>query len=257
MLPLFLAELKRSWIQLCRYPTEIIGGVVALTAVFYGLFLSARYIAGPGLQFGDRLDAIIVGYVLWSLVIFIMGDTAGGLQREAQTGTLEQVFLSPFGGPRVFLIRAAANLAIQLLINLGVLGLIMLLTGRYLSFPPALILPLIALLLGAYGLSMSMGALALLLKQVQQLLGIFNFALLFVLTVPVESWTGVAQLWGFLLPMASSAGILRSLMAQSQPLNLPLCAVALLNGISYFALGLWLFHFAERAAKRQGKLSGY
>ncbi|NEQ25246.1 MAG: ABC transporter permease, partial [Microcoleus sp. SIO2G3] len=44
MFELFLAELRRSWIQFIRYPTEAIGGVVITTSIFYGLFLSARYI---------------------------------------------------------------------------------------------------------------------------------------------------------------------------------------------------------------------
>jgi ABC-2 type transport system permease protein len=66
MLELFLAEFRRSWIQFIRYPVEAIGGIVITTSIFYGLFLSARYIAGPSLQFGDRLDAIVVGYTLWS-----------------------------------------------------------------------------------------------------------------------------------------------------------------------------------------------
>ena len=109
MFELFLAEFRRSWIQFTRYSTEAIGGVFITTVIFYGLFLSARYIAGPSLQFGNRLDAIVVGYVLWTLVLFIMGDIAGGLQNEAQTGTLEQLFLSPFGAPRVFLVRALAG----------------------------------------------------------------------------------------------------------------------------------------------------
>jgi ABC-2 type transport system permease protein len=60
---LLLAELKRSWTMLRRYGAETIGGIVATTVVFYGLFLSAKYVAGE-VQFGDRLDAIVVGYVL-------------------------------------------------------------------------------------------------------------------------------------------------------------------------------------------------
>ena len=95
MFELFLAEFKRSWIQFTRYSTEAIGGIIIITAVFYGLFVSARYIAGPNLQFGDRLDTIIIGYVLWTLVIFIMTDIAGNLQSEAQTGTLEQILRGP------------------------------------------------------------------------------------------------------------------------------------------------------------------
>jgi ABC-2 type transport system permease protein len=254
---LFLAELKRSWIQLLRYSTESIGGVLIVSLVFYGLFLSARYMAGPSLQFGTRLDAIIVGYVLWSLVIFIMTDISGGLQNEAQTGTLEQLFISPFGAPRIFLTRAIANLTIQLTLNITILLIIMRLTGSRLSFPPTLLLPFCTVLLGAYGLAFTMGSLALLLKRVQQLLGIFQFGLLFLLSVPTETWVGPAQVVGWLLPMVSGAGLLREVMARGQGLDGVQLAIAFLNGSVYFVLGLSLFRIAERETKRRGRLGGY
>ena len=257
MLELFLAEFKRSWIEFIRYPAEVIGGIVITTAVFYGLFLSARYIAGPALQFGDRLDAIVVGYVLWTLVLSVMTDIAFGLQYEAQVGTLEQVFLSPFGALKVFLARAIASLTLRLTLNLSILLIILALTGSRLYFPVSLLLPLIAVLLGAYGLAFTMGALALLLKRVQQLLGIFQFALLFLMTAPTETWAGPLQVLGLLLPMTPGAGILRSLMARGQALDPAQFALALFNGAGYFALGLLLFGWAEREAKRRGILSGY
>ena len=257
MFELFLAEFRRSWIQFTRYSTEAIGGIIIITAVFYGLFLSARYIAGPGLQFGNRLDAIIVGYVLWTLVVFIMSDIAGTIQIEAQTGTLEQIFLSPFSAPTVFLVRALANLMLQLLILLSILLIIITLTRSQLSFPPSLLLPLLTVLLGAYGLAFTMGSLALLLKRVQQLFGIFQFALLSLLTVPTETWTGPVRVLGLLLPMMPGAGLLRDLMARGQMLNPIQFAIALCNGAAYFTLGLFLFRWAERETKRQGRLGGY
>jgi ABC-2 type transport system permease protein len=257
MVRLFLAELKREWILQLRYTVEIVSFVVGLVVVFYGLFQSAQYIAGPSVQFGDRLDSIVVGYVLWSLSIFILSDIAGGLQQEAQTGTLEQVFLSPFGALQIFMIRAVANLTIQLILNLSILLIIMAMTGSRLSFPPTLLLPLLTVLLGAYGLALVMGSLALLLKRVQQVLGIFQFLLFFVLLVPIETWASSTRFLGWLLPMTPGAGLLRELMAQGQSLNLAQFLVALVNGAAYFVLGLFLFRLAEREAKQRGKLGGY
>jgi ABC-2 type transport system permease protein len=257
MFELFLAELRRSWIQFIRYPTEAIGGVVITTSIFYGLFLSARYIAGPSLQFGDRLDAIVVGYVLWSLVLFIMTDIAGGLQYEAQTGTLEQLFLSPFGAPKVFVMRTLASLMLQLTIIVCIVLIIMALTGSRLEFPPTLLLPLFTVLLGAYGLAFIMGSLALLLKRVQQLIGIIQFGLLFLIATPTETWAGSLQVFRWLLPMTAGAGLLRDLMARGEALNLAQFGWALLNGIGYFTVGLLIFRFAERQAKRRGMLGGY
>jgi ABC-2 type transport system permease protein len=257
MLSLFLAELKRSWIQLLRYYTETLGGIFVTTIIFYGLFLSASYISGSTLQFGDRLDAIIVGYMLWTLVLFVMGDISGGLQREAQTGTLEQLFLSPFGAPRVFLIRAIASLTIQLTLNLTMLLVIMFLTRSRLSFPPTLLPPLFTVLLGTYGLAFIAGSISLLVKQVQQLLNILQFALLLLLASPLESSSGLMRWLSWFLPMVPGAGLLRDVMARQVGLDGPRLAIALLNGIAYFTLGIILFRLAERETKRRGKLGGY
>jgi len=257
MIELFLAECRRSWIQFRRYPFEAVGGIVITTSIFYGLFLSTRYIAGPGLRLGDRLDSVIIGYVLWTLVLFIMLDIGAGLQYEAQTGTLEQLFLSKFGATKVFLTRTLASLLLQLVINLSILLLIVALTGSRLSFPPALLLPLVTVLMGAYGIAFTIGSLALLLKRVQQLLGIFQFALLFLLATPTETWTGAPRFLAQLLPMTLGAGLLRDLMARDESLDLTRLALAFLNGAAYLSLGLLIFRVAEREAKRRGMLSGY
>lgn len=257
MVELFLAELKRSWIQFKRYPTEAISGIIIFAAVFYGLFLSAKYVAGPGLQLGDRLDSIIVGYVLWTLATFILFDVAGTLQNEAQTGTLEQLFISPFNIRRVLLFRAIASLLIQFLIIAVILLIIMVLTGRWLSFPITLVFPLSTLILSGYGLSFALGSLALVLKRVQQLLGISQFVLLFLLTVPIETWVGFLKGSGYFLPMSISAGLLRDVMARQQALDLATLGFAFLNGVVYFTIGITLFRWAERETKRRGRISGY
>ncbi len=257
MLELFLAELKRSWIEFTRYPVDAVAGVFIITSVFYGLFLSARYIAGPNLQFGDRLDAIVVGYVLWTLVIFVVTSIVSILQIEAQTGTLEQVMLTPYGVPRVFLARAIASLTINIVIISGILILILLLTGRQLYFPPTLILPLLTVLFGAYGLAFLMASLALLFKRIQQLLGLTQFALLFLLAVPSETWSGTLWIARLLLPMTMGAGILRDLMARNLSLNFVEISLAFFNGLAYLVLGLIVFRRAEIEAKRRGILGGY
>ena len=257
MLHLLLAEWRRNWTQFIRYPMEAIGGILITTIVFYGLFLSARYMAGPAFQVGDRLDAIVVGYVLWTLVIFIISDISLGLQVEAQTGTLEQVFLSPFGAPRVFLARAIASLGLRLLVISGILLIILALTGSRLNFPPSLLFPLVGMILGAYGLAFIIGSCALLFKQIQQLLGLFQFVLLFLLATPTETWTGTARVLSLLLPMIPSADLLRELMARQATIAPVAVLLAIANGSAYFAIGLLVFHWAEQRAKRCGLIGGY
>ncbi|MEM9945589.1 MAG: ABC transporter permease [Cyanobacteria bacterium P01_D01_bin.36] len=257
MIDLMLGELKRTWIQTLRYPSEVIGGVVILSAVFYGIFLGTQYMAGPSASFGTRLDTVVVGYVIWSLVLYIVNDIATNLQMEARTGTLEQVFLSPFGAPRVFFARAIASLTLRLLLTLVVIGIISLMTGSQLAFPPLLLLPLVALLLGAYGLAFFIGSLALVLKNVQQLLSLFQFFLFFLLAAPTEGWTGPAKMLVTVMPILPSTGLLRDLMARGVALDWTGFAIALANGLFYFVLGTLLFRWAEGKAKQQGSLGSY
>lgn len=257
MIDLLYAELKRTWIQFIRYPAEVIAGLVITTSVFYGLFLSARYMAGPSFAFGDRLDAVVVGYVLWTLNLYIINDIAIGLQSEAQTGTLEQVFLSPFGAPRVFLARAVASLALRLTLIVGIVLILMGLSGSRLTFPLTLFFPLVSLVMAGYGFAFFMGAAALVFKRVQQVLGIVQFLLLFLLAAPLEASTGIMQYLRFLLPMIPSTGLLRDLMARGLGLDWFTYGLALLNGVVYLAAGLLVFRWAERTAKQRGSLSGY
>lgn len=257
MFELFLAEFRRSWILFRRYFLESLGKIFISTCFFYALFLSASYIGGASFQLGDRLDSIVIGYVLVNLITFVLANIAGRLQYEASTGTLEQLFLSRYGAVKVFLMRAIADLIIELITIISILLIVILLTGSRLNYPLELFLPFIALVLGTYGFAFIMGAISLLFKQVQQILSIVQFSLLFLLITPPETWTGNAKILVQLFPMTSGADLLRDLMARGDSLNLTKLAIAFVNGSVYFCLGLFLFQLAEREAKRRGILTGY
>lgn len=257
MIELFFAELRRSWIQIIRYPFEATGGIFITTCLFYGLFLGAKYVAGPNFQLGDRFDSVVIGYVLWALTLFIMSNTTSQLQNEAQTGTLEQVFLSLYGAVKVFFVRAIASLAIQLALVISILIIILSLTGSRLNFPPLLIFPLTTIILGAYGISFVMAALVLLFKRIGQVVNLSQFAFLFVLATPSEAWTGWGQVWRWLVPMTGGAGLLRDLMARGENLNWWELSLAFVNGLVYLSIGLLVFRFSEIQTKKQGKLGGY
>ncbi|MEL6940858.1 MAG: ABC transporter permease, partial [Cyanobacteria bacterium J06598_1] len=234
------------------------GGDVILPSLFYGIFLSTQYLAGLATSsLCDRLDTVVIGYIIWSLVLYIVNDIATNLQMEARTGTLEQVFLSPFGAPRVFFARAVASLTLRLILILIVLSIIIAMTGSKIAFPLILLLPLTTLLLGAYGLAFLIGSFALVLKNVQQLLSLFQFFLFFLLAAPTENWTGPARAIVNVMPILPSTGLLRDLMARELPLNWQGWAIALVNGLIYFTLGTSLFRWAEGKAKQQGTLGSY
>ncbi|EDX82418.1 ABC-2 type transporter superfamily [Synechococcus sp. PCC 7335] len=257
MFELFMAELRRSWLQLIRYPGDAVGLIVITTSVFYGLFLGTQYMAGPSIQFGERLEEVIVGYVLWSLVGFIIVDLVGQLQYEAQTGTLEQLFLSQFGFKQVLLLRALANLTLRLIITLVIFLCILLITGASLTISAAILLPLTSVLMGAYGLAFAIGSLVLLIKRADQVVSIFLFAVLFLMTATTETWLGWLQLIRWLLPMTGGAGLMRDLMSRELTIGVGQFCLSALNGFAYLMIGLLIFDLAEQIAKKSGRLGEY
>ncbi len=262
MLELFVAELRRTWIQFIRYPSEAFFGIFITIITFYFLFAGANYIAGPNAGLNsptgsERLEVLVVGYIVSILVISVLATTSTTLEQEASTGTLEQIFLSPFPSLTIFILRAIASLSLRLVIVTISLGAILLITGTQLQFPPLMILPLMTLILSAYGVAFAVAGLVLVVKRVSQVLGAVQFGLFLLLGSPVETMTGIGQTIAFLAPMTPSAGLLRDLMARDLPFNGSLFAIALLNALVYLGLGLFCFAYSERMAKQRGLLSGY
>ncbi len=57
--------------------------------------------------------------------------------------------------------------------------------------------------------------------------------------------------------MTVGSGVLRDLIARDRGLDFSLLALAGLNGVVYFVLGVLLFLWAQRTAKHHAILNGY
>lgn len=256
MRELFTAEWLRTSILMRRYLSNTVGSVLGLTVVFLGLFYSTRYVSGMS-SFGDRLDAVVVGYVLWALVLFVLADVSMDAQNEAQTGTLEQVCLSRHGLTRVFLLRSLTRVVWTLLMNATVLTLICLATGTRLHLSLWLAVPVASVLMGAFGLAFMFGALALGAKRIQQLLNLANFALLFVVMTPFEKTVPGLYPALSLLPMVPGAAGVRAVMVDGAAPGVLPVLVMLASGALWLTLGLYLFRRADRFVRARGLLSSY
>lgn len=251
----FLAELRRSWILFRRYPVQAISGMAMTLMLFLGLVFGAGYMAGSVSKFGDRLDSLIVGYVLWNLLIFAMGEISVGLRAEAELGTLEQLLLSPLSGVRIFLMRALANQAVNLILNLAILGIILVVTGKRLHFTPAILVPLATALMATYGLGLALGSLALVFKRIGAALNLSQFGLMALVMVPYEQIQPAS--WLDALPVVPSAAMLRQVMVQGSTFTALEFTTALANGLGYLLMGVVIFKWMDGIAREHGFLSGY
>jgi ABC-2 type transport system permease protein len=251
------SEFVRYALLYRRYPADAITNIAVLTVIFYALVRGAAFIGNASFQGSGRLDAIIVGYVLWSILIFALTTIAGDLQVEALTGTLEQLALTPRSLLQVLLARALAATAFNVAASATLLALVLALTGRTLHFPPTLVLPLAVAVCGAYSLSLALGALALLFKRVQHLVQVSHFLFLFLVMAQAETWPASLRAIGYLLPVMPAAALLRNLMARDVGLDAGTVVVAVANAAAYFTLGVLLFRWAENRARERALLGQY
>jgi|GEM_PF-185594 len=253
---LFVAEFKRRWSMMKAYPAQEIAEVIFLAVFFYMLFLGAKFMAGPTANFGERLDAIVVGYVVWLLMISTYSGIASALYSESVSGTVEQLMMSPHRLTRIFFARTMADVAFSLGVTFIVATLIMFLTGSRLIVSPLMVVPIIGVILASTGLGFIVGSLVFVFKQVRTVQMVLQFTLLFGVMVPIETWSRTAGLAGSLLPVSPGAASLRILLVNGQFDGL-FAVLSLANGLLYLVAGTWLFRKMEARAKQRGMVGHY
>lgn len=258
MLHALSAEWRREWVQLRRYPTELLSELAVIVLVFYGLFLGGSYMAG-GAILGGRLSDIIVGYALWTLSMMSVGTMGWTISNEAQNGTLEQVFLSPYGASLILLLRNMASIVISLLFTILTLFSVMAITGHYLFVSPWDIVPGLLMIASATGLGYLVASVTILMKRSQQLLNLLQFILLFLIMAPTATLGGSWRWLAIMAPFSPVVALLRSMMTQGAALlgtgNWLLWSVV--NAVLWLLIGLLVFAWAQKKARRRGNLSHY
>ncbi|WP_170159522.1 ABC transporter permease [Calidithermus terrae] len=256
MLRVVYIELWRFLRALTRYPLELLGGVLGAGVGFALFFSGVRYLAGPAL-FGERLEALVVSLIAWSLAFSLLSHTASNLAEEALAGLLEQLALTRPGLLGVVLVRALLSLLQIGLLVIPIVLAILLTSGAQLNFPPLTLLPLGTLAFGSLGLGLVLGGLALVYKRVGQLLGLLQFLFLGLFLVRFEALAWPWNALGYLLPMTPSVAALRLLLGRSEAPGWDLLLLAGINALAYLALGIGFFQRAIRRARQQGTLGTY
>lgn len=252
----FRAILVRFLIELKRYPLNTLSSLATLYIVFLILFTGARYAQGLGVNlFGEGLEGLVVGYLVWTFAVIAYSDLSWELMREAQQGTLEQLYMSPQGFRFVSASWIVASFLVSLVWIAALLGLMMLTTGRILRFPVGTVLPLLLLTVApVYGIGFAMAGLALVYKRIQAFFQILQFVFVALVALPADAP------WGKALPLSLGTRLLGRAMADGATLASlpPLDLLALAGtGAFYLLVGVAVFRAFEGIAKDRGLLAHY
>ncbi|WP_123533129.1 ABC transporter permease [Halosimplex salinum] len=251
---LLWAQAKKRALLLYRYPLNTLSGL-AMTFVFFAMvFFGGRAISGQALT--DSLEGILVGYFLWSMALTAFSGLAWSVTRESQWGTLEQLYMSPFGYGRVMLAGITVGIVESFGWGAATLAFMLALTGESLHLPVGTIVVLTVLAIApAVGMGFFFGGLALLYKRVENVFNILQFVFIGLIASP-----SVGVFWVRLLPISQGSYLLTRSMREGLRLwELPPDELGLLLGtaVVYFGLGYAAFQWMGRRARRQGLMGHY
>jgi ABC-2 type transport system permease protein len=244
----------KSLVLRVRYAFNTLTNLVTIYVFFALLFFGGREIAPQAIN--DSLTGIIVGFFLILTATVAYADLSWDLIREAQWGTLEQLYMSPLGFGRVVTIKTTVNLLVAFIFGGLLLGAMLLTTGETLILDPLVVLPVGFLTIcSAIGVGYLLGGLALVFKRIENVFQIVQFSFVGLVAAPVDQIPALK-----LLPLALGADLLRDGMGQGISLwELPMVDLAVLVGtaIGYLAIGFVAFTLLSQKARADGKLGKY
>jgi len=241
--------------------------------MFVPLFLLFAALAGQG-------DAIVAGRFEWSfderrtgwlLVGWVLGmffylqaqKLFWRLLGEIQTGTLEQVYLSPLPS---WLVAAAGRVLaahVETAFVVGTLYAVVALTvGVDLDWQPTIVAPVALLVVGSVGYSLFIGALTLIWKRIEMLNDLLLMVVFFTsgMMVALDDMPGWLAGIGRLLPVTHPIVAAREILIDGDGLTLGgdggVVAMVALAAV-WVAAGAVAFHLADRHARWLGTLTRY
>jgi ABC-2 type transport system permease protein len=242
-------------------------------AMFVPLFLLFAAVAGQG-------DAIVAGRFEWAfddrrtgwlLVGFVLGmffylqaqKLFWRLLGEIQAGTLEQVYLSPLPS---WVVAATGRVLASLVETTFVVGtlyaVVALSVGVDVDWHPAVLVPVVFLVVGSVGYSLAIGALTLLWKRIEVLNDLLLLVVFFAsgMMVSLDEMPDWIAAVGRFLPVTHPIAAARRVLLDGEGLALTgdgglLWMILLAAG--WFAVGAVAFHAADRAVRRDGTLTRY
>jgi len=213
---------------------------------------------------GGRISLLMIAFVPAMFFYFQAVKLFWRLLGEIQSGTIEQVYLSPLPS---WLVAAAGRVAAALIETLILMGVTYALVSAFVTlhfhWTAAALVPVAFLILTAIGYSLIIAGLTLLWKRIQLLqettlllLMVFAISALPVLAVP--GWfTGIGRVFPATAGVASLYGVMLGHRGVTGLWGTGGLIWVAVTAAAYLAAGITTFRVLERATKARGTLSAY
>jgi ABC-2 type transport system permease protein len=252
-------EIEKGLIDLWR------GKIASLLELilFALMFLAIMFAVGRGTFHKEQVAPLLIGFVGYMFFHMQTNRLFWGLLGEMQSGTLEQMYLSPLPSWLLTIGLQVASM-VEAAISALVLSLFIELVVQVpLPLHWAALIPLLLLVLGSVGYSLILGGLTLLFKRLEILKELFQIVVLIFggVLVPLDRMPGWMATIARFLPLTPGVEVLRKTLLDGVSLG-RLSGDGTLwwlvgSAAAYLVLGIIIFRWCERLAKRRGTLGQY
>ncbi len=231
--------------------------------LFALFFLAITFALGRGTFHREQVAPLLLGFVGYIFFHMQTNRLFWGLLGEMQSGTLEQMYLSPLPSWLLTIGLQVASVVEAALSALVLALLINLVVSVTIPLQWAALLPLAMLVLGSVGYSLILGGLTLLFKRLEVLKELFQVVVLIFggVLVSLDHMPGWMATIARFLPLTPGVEVLRKLLLDQVELRTLAGDGTLLwlvgSAAAYLLLGIVIFRWCERIAKRRGTLGQY
>lgn len=255
----FANETRKGLLINWSYKFDIVTLLLKLSLYF--VFISL--VIGDGALDRERLPATLLGFIIWFYAAIGINNMSRNLMEEAQTGTLEQMYMTPVPTAVIMLGRSFASLVVStsMVVFIGIC--LMLAMGIRLPLQLEAIPVFLITMVGLFGLGFLIAGATLLFKQTSQLANLVENFIMFLtgVLVPVQNLPAWLELVSRFLPTTYGILLLRRIVLEDYSLMSAWADGSLqglaLNAAGYFVIGWVLFKWSERVAKNQGSMGQY
>lgn len=260
MLNIILAEGYREFVYFRRYIFERFSSIVMLSFIFLGfVYSSATIVDGRFIIDKIATSYKLVGFLVWFFALDAVGHLSSALREDLHIGILEQIALTPYSLIYNMLGRSIARFFITL-IN----ALIILLFFNF-AFDLKINIPLKALpfffitYVGLYGLGLFFAGLTLIFKRLGPVTTITRFMLLIFTgaIIPIDVFPDYLRVISIFLPMTTGLSLMKDVIFNNKVIELQSVILLLVNTFFYLSIGIIVFLYLEKRARRLGTLGTY
>lgn len=261
LLRIVVVEARREFLRARTYWLEVVADQVLFTLGF--LLLSGLFqLVAAGNYRAEAQLASLVGFFIWRVADGCILRTAGSISDDAQSGTLEQVWLSGMSPQLILLARSLAILLYHTLRGVLLAAVLMLILHLLPMLSPGVLLIFVLTQAGAFGIAFIISGLHLVYKNVSSLTMAISTALLF-LTGALAPLNNVPQLDSLsrALPLTMGIKLMRQLVVEGMSLTAlwqqPDVYWLFINTLFYSLAGWLVMGWGQRFAQRDGSLAHY